>query len=73
MDGTARYIVLYPLRGTFTGRIWPESTTIKAIYEDSSEWRGYPIGNPNCPLLTYPKFAWYERIPDTFRSSRLSL
>lgn len=68
MDGTTRYIVLYPLRGTFTGRIWPVSVTIKAVYADVKEWRGYPVDNPNCPILTYPKFAWYERVP-TFRAA----
>lgn len=59
----APVIKLYPLRGTFTGRIWPDHTVIKLTYEDSKEYRGYPVDNPNCPELSYPKFAWYQRLP----------
>jgi hypothetical protein len=51
-------ITLYPIRGTFKGSIRPSFTVIKVTYEDAHEWRGYPVANPNCPELGYPKFAW---------------
>jgi len=28
--------------------------------ETDTEWIGFPLNNPSCPLLSYPKFAWEE-------------
>lgn len=47
--------ILYPV---FTGRTWPDHTVVKVTYEDAHEYRGYPVANPSCPELSYPKFAW---------------
>ena len=26
--------------------------------ETDTDWWGYPIANPKCPVLQWPKFAW---------------
>ena len=28
--------------------------------EDEGNWYGKPIGNPHCPVLQWPKFAWKQ-------------
>ena len=26
--------------------------------ETNTDWWGYPLSNPRCPVLQWPKFAW---------------
>lgn len=26
--------------------------------ETETDWYGYPLANPKCPTLQWPKFAW---------------
>ena len=31
--------------------------------ETDTDWWGYPLANPKCPVLQWPKFAWEEAKP----------
>ena len=33
---------------------------ILLVSADEDAWHGYPISNPACPLLTWPRYAWRE-------------
>lgn len=33
---------------------------IELTWKNKDNWYGRPISNPNCPILTFPKYAWKE-------------
>ncbi len=39
-------------------RLMSQSSAIYLDHETPTAWHGYPIANPMCPMIEYPKFAW---------------
>lgn len=38
----------------------PRTVEIYVTKETAYQFEGKPTRNPNCPVMTYPKFAWVE-------------
>ena len=36
----------------------PQGHGVRIVREDRGNWYGFPLDNPECPEVQYPKFAW---------------